>query len=154
MSFVSCFRGICRTLDVFFGGVFREKDAKPIKLVSETEINDADIIIPLDKIYHVTGVVTALSDGHAVNSGDVTLLDADGVKFAEVKLEPDGSFYFPFVPKGEYNLSTAYGSDIIFLNLWSWKNPPLQIYEDSTQSLIVDHDLTDVVVQLQPKPSQ
>ncbi|MGC2172176.1 MAG: carboxypeptidase-like regulatory domain-containing protein [Candidatus Sulfotelmatobacter sp.] len=34
-------------LDIYSGGVFRDKDAKPIKLTAGTEITDADIVIPL-----------------------------------------------------------------------------------------------------------
>ena len=56
-----------QTLDIYTGGVFREKDATPIKLPPGTDVSAADIVIPLDKIYRVSGVVTSLEDGHAVN---------------------------------------------------------------------------------------
>ncbi len=141
-----------QTLQVFSGGVFREKDAKPIKLVSGAEFNDADIIIPLE-IYHVSGIVTSYSDGHALNDGRVALLYIDtGVQVAETTVERDGSFHFPFVPKGEYKLS-ADGFDVVYVDRNSIKDPPLQVYDTSTQSLTVDRNLTDVVVQLQAKPT-
>ncbi len=139
-------------LEVFSGGVFREKDAKPIKLVSGAEINDADIIIPLE-IYHISGILTSSSDDHALNSGRVALLYTDtGEQVAQTTVDRDGSFHFPFVPKGEYRLS-ADGSDVVYLDCCSIKIPPAQIYDTATQTLTVDRNLTDVVIQLQPKPT-
>ena len=49
---------------------------------------------------------------------------------------------------------STYGADVVFVDISSIRTTPLQSYGDFTQSLIVDHDLTDVLVQLQPKPSQ
>jgi len=140
-------------LEVFSGGVFREKEAEPIKLVSGAEFNDADIIIPLE-IYHISGILTSSSDDHALNDGRVALLYPDtGVQVSETSVDRDGSFHFPFVPKGEYTLS-ADGSDTVWINRSSSKITPLQVYDTATQSLTVDRNLTDVVIQLQPKPTQ
>jgi hypothetical protein len=116
----------------------------------------ADIVIPLDKIYRVSGVVTPLEDDHAVSDGIVELLSADdGLKCSESKVGFDGSFHFALVPKGEYRLS-AYGSDPVFLDRSA--NSRLvkggQSYEHAMQPLsVVDHDLNNVVVQLKPKSS-
>lgn len=142
------------TLEVFSGGVFREKDAKPIKLISGVETSDADIVVPLDRIYQVSGVLTSLSDGHAINSGRVTLHYKDtGEKVSEIEIEQDGSFRLPFVPKGEYTLS-ANAADVVWVGTSSMKLPPVQDYVTSSQPLTVDRDLTEVVVQMQPKPPQ
>ncbi len=141
-----------QTLEVFSGGVFREKDAKPIKLVSGAEFNDADIIVPLE-IYHISGILTSSSDGHALNDGRVALLYTDtGVQVAETKVDRDGSFHFPFVPKGAYQLS-ADGSDTVWIDRSSSKITPLQVYDTATQSLTADRNLADVVIQLHPKPT-
>ncbi len=145
-----------QTLDIYSGGVFRQKDAKPIKLAPGGEVPGADIVIPLDKIYRVSGVITSLEDGHALNNGRVELLYADdGVKVSESKVGFDGSFHFALVPKGEYRLSAS-GDDAVFLDRFgnSSTSKGARYYEQGTQPLsIVDHDLNDVVVQLKPKSS-
>lgn len=143
-------------LDIYSGGDFREKDATPIKLASGSEVPGADIVIPLDKIYRVSGVVTSLEDGHALNDGRVELLYADdGTKVSESKVRFDGTFHFALIPKGEYRLS-ANGSDAVFLDRLgnSRASQGARYYEQSTQPLsVVDRDVSDIVVQLKPTSS-
>ncbi|MFY9936978.1 MAG: carboxypeptidase-like regulatory domain-containing protein, partial [Silvibacterium sp.] len=64
-------------LSVYSGNVFREKDAKPIELIAGTERDGSDITIPLLGLHNISGSVTALADGHAINWGSVVLLRAD-----------------------------------------------------------------------------
>jgi hypothetical protein len=140
-----------QAIDIYSGGAFREKDATTITLAAGAEVLGPDIVIPLDKIYRVSGVVTSLQDDHPVNTGTVELLYADdGLKVAESKIGTDGSFRFALVPKGEYKLSVS-ASDVRSLNRYLSEQRFLQGYEPSIQPLTVDHDLNDFVVQLKPK---
>ncbi len=144
-----------QTIDIYSGGVFHNKDATPIKLAAGAEVSGTDIVIPVDKIYRVSGLVASLEDDHTINRGLVELLYAeDGLKVSESKIGTDGSFHFAFVPKGEYQLSVS-ASDVQVLNNWSKSTGrTFQAYEPSKQPLsVVDHDLNDVVVHLKPKSS-
>jgi len=73
------------------------------RLAPGAEVSAADMVIPLDKIFRVSGVVTSLENGRALNDGKVELLSADdGMKISESKVAFDGSFHFALVPKGDY----------------------------------------------------
>jgi hypothetical protein len=135
-----------QTVDIYSGDVFRDKDATPIKLIAGGEVTDANIVIPLEKIYAVSGMVTSLRDDHALNGGTVELLYPDGVKASYTNVEPDGSFHLVLVPKGEYQLAVVGAGDGEFSSGGKWNK--VQAYEDSVQPLKVDHALSDVVVQL------
>lgn len=50
---------------VYSGGAFRAKDALPIKLGAGSNVSLADIVIPLDQLYRVSGSVTSFEDGHS-----------------------------------------------------------------------------------------
>ena len=90
-------------LAVYYGDVFLEKDAKPIKLTDGEEYPDADMIIPLSKLHTITGSLVNIS-GQAVNSGKVALYTAaDNIEMdAAFVLEDDGTFYIDLVPDGAY----------------------------------------------------
>ena len=61
-------------------------------------------ISPKD-LHVVSGTVAAQSDGHLVNSGDALLWrDRDTANFQVVDVREDGSFEFPYVPDGNYQL--------------------------------------------------
>ena len=90
-------------LAAYSGNVFREKDAKPVEVVAGTERDGADITIPLLGLHTITGSVTALADGHTIESGTVELLFADDKSElrASFIFSDDGHFSLPFVPEGE-----------------------------------------------------
>lgn len=136
---------------IYSGGAFRAKDASPIKLGAGSNVSAADIVIPLDQLYRVSGEVTSFQDGHSLNQGTVELLDAkDGQKLSEAVVGSDGSFHFVLVPKGEYELSVT-AADVQYFDWHRSSSRTLQDYNPTTQSLTVDHDVSNVVVQLKPK---
>jgi len=104
-------------LSVYSGNVFREKDAKPIELIAGTERDGSDITIPLLGLHSISGSVTALADGHAINWGSVSLLRADDksvVRYFYIPGDPnEGQFNFRFVPDGEYILRVKDPADAV-----------------------------------------
>jgi hypothetical protein len=104
-------------LSVYSGNVFREKDAKPIEVTAGTERDGSDITIPLLGLHSISGSVTALADGHAINWGSVSLLRADDksvVRYFHISENPnDGQFNFRFVPDGEYILRVKDPADAV-----------------------------------------
>jgi hypothetical protein len=141
-----------QSVNVYSGGAFREKDAKPVKLTTGTDITDADIVISLGKMHRVSGLVTSARDGHALNGGTIELLYADdGTKVSEANIRPDGSFQFVLVPEGDYELATRGAGDGEYGSRGQWSLG--QAYENSTQRLSVDRDLAGVIAQLRLKPN-
>ena len=139
-----------QTINIYSGGAFREKDAKPIKLTSGMDVTDADIVVALGKIHRVSGLVTSVRDGHVLGGGTAELLYADdGAKVSDTDIAPDGSFQFVLVPEGEYQLAVRGAGDGEYGSRGQWK--VVQAYEDATQRLSVDRDLTGVVAQLKLK---
>ncbi len=101
-------------LSVYTGNVVREKDAKPVEVVAGDARAGVDITIPLLGMHTVSGSVTALADGHAVNSGTVSLLFADDKsELRGSNIPEDGSFNFRFVPEGEYILRITNPGDFV-----------------------------------------
>jgi hypothetical protein len=97
---------------VCLGNVFRRKDANTVKIAAGETVAGADIVIPLTGLHAVSGLVTALADGHALGHGTVRLLYADDREPArETDLGDDGSFAFDYVPEGKYILSVTGAQD-------------------------------------------
>lgn len=114
-------------------------------------VKNADIVIPLAKLHQLTGRVTAFSDGHSLNEGGVELLYADdGTEVADAPVLRDGIFRFALVPEGEYVLRVS-GSDVVYDGSVSYT---VQHYETSTQSVSLNKDRDDIVVQLKAKNGQ
>jgi len=98
---------------VCLGNVFRRKDAKTVKVVTGETVGGVDIVIPLTGLHAVSGLVTALVDGHALGHGTVRLLYADDREPArETDLGDDGSFGFDYVPEGKYILQVTGAQDV------------------------------------------
>ncbi|MGC2172915.1 MAG: hypothetical protein WA623_16140 [Candidatus Sulfotelmatobacter sp.] len=101
----------------------------------------------------MSGLVTSLVDGHALNGGTVELLYADDrVKASDTKIESDGWFHFVLVPEGEYLLAVRGAGDGDFGSRGQWNET--QAYEDSSQPVTVQHDLSDIVAQLKVKANR
>ena len=65
----------------------------------------ATITISPKDLHVVSGTGAAASDGHLVNSGNALLSrDRDEANFQVVDVREDGSFEFPYVPDGNYQL--------------------------------------------------
>jgi hypothetical protein len=60
-------------LVVYSGGVFREKDIKPIEVGAGDDVDGVDLVFPVDNLHLVSGTVTAKTDSHPLNAGWVNL---------------------------------------------------------------------------------
>lgn len=98
-------------LDLYSGGAFWRKQAKPIS-VGPGDNAEADLEIPLGRLQKISGSVVAVSDGHPMTEGAVTLApqnDAGDTRSAVI--ERDGSFHFLYVPSGDYIVTTKDAAD-------------------------------------------
>ena len=99
-------------LSIYSGDVFRKKDAKTVKVGEGELVGGQDITIAIGGLHTVRGTVTAKRDGHALNSGEVTLLYADDQEeVRSVRVEDDGSFVLLYVPEDKYILRATGGAD-------------------------------------------
>ena len=140
-------------LVVYSGGVFREKDLKPIEVGTGDEIDGVDLVFPVENLHLISGTVTAKTDNHPLNTGWVNLNDAETKAVLRgTKIELDGSFRFNYVPEGQYQLAIRRAGDTdsddpggIIQSL----NPTfLKKYQDATVPIEVKTDQTGLVVQL------
>lgn len=145
-------------LDVYSGGVFREKDIKPIEVGLGDEIDGIDIVFPVDNLHTVSGTVVAKTDNHSLNNGTVHLDDPETKAWLRMtKIEDDGSFKFNYVPEGQYVLSAA-GGDVdksapggAFVQMI---HPTiLKKYQDATLPIEVKGDQTGLVLQMADQPA-
>jgi hypothetical protein len=145
-------------LVVYSGGVFREKDIKPIEVGAGEDVDGIDIVFPVDSLHIVSGTVTAKTDGHTLNSGAAALLDTETKEWLRyTKIEEDGSFKFNNVLEGQYALQIK-AADVdknaqgdAYAQMF---NPKFQKnYQDSTIQIDVKGDLTGLVVQVADQPA-
>ncbi len=95
------------------GNVFRQRDARIIRVESAGVAQGVDIVIPLTGMHRVSGTVRALIDDHPMHDGVVQLLYADdGEKTRETVLDADGYYQFRYVPSGEYVVRVTHVSEI------------------------------------------
>jgi hypothetical protein len=93
------------SLAVYSGDAMRRSDAVPFKLSAGEERTGEDITIPLSKLHSISGIVTAVSDGHPINSGHLTLEDpTDKESVVDADIGSDGTFHLEGVPEGSYTL--------------------------------------------------
>lgn len=149
------------SLSFYSGSAAYKPDAKPFKLSANEERSGEDITIPLAKLHTVIGEIIAAHDGHLLNQGYVTLLNAnDKSEVESSKLErADGKFHLFFVPEGNYILRVTNAADVTYEDV---PNPPGSIpashekanvvrsYGDADQPLNL-HDDTPIVVLSVPE---
>jgi len=145
-------------LVAYSGGVFREKEIKPIEISPGDEIDGVDIVFPIDSLHVVSGTVVAKTDAHPLNHAWVSLLDAETKDtLRRTQLEEDGSFKFNYVPEGPYALLTNHAGDMDKSNgdaVAQMFNPKfLKNYQDSTIPIEVKGDLTGLMVQVADQPA-
>ena len=111
------------SLAFYSGSATRKADATPFKLTANEEHSGEDITIPIAKLHTVTGEIVAAHDGHVLNQGNVTLLDADDKsEVVSGKVEhADGKFHLFFVPEGNYVLHVDNAADVTYQDV---PNPP------------------------------
>jgi hypothetical protein len=144
-------------LVAYSGGVFREKDAVPVKVAAGEERTGADVEIPLTKLHRVSGMVVHGPQGQIVNAATVSMRyedDNDPIATVEVG-KVDDSFHFEFVPEGEYVLEVKDARDVTreevsdpraFLIPTQTKETVVHRYGDGSTMLIVKGETSDVLV--------
>ncbi len=134
-------------LQVFYGNLYRMKDAKPIELREGEERSglDIDIDIPTSGIYSVSGTVTGGTQGTDSMSGRVELLDPDDKTMLRDTLILDGGvFLFENVRKGSY---------IVRVEPKSYGQSTPVHYQPFTVSLLVEGDVANLSYRpLKAKP--
>jgi hypothetical protein len=141
-------------LVVYSGGVFREKEIKPIEVGQGEDVDGVDIVFPVDNLHIVSGTVTAKTDDHPLNGGWVNLNDPEtNASLRHTKIEEDGSFKFNYVPEGQYELVTTRAGDMdkddpggTYEQMLSPKF--LKKYQDAKLPIEVKGDLTGLAVQV------
>jgi Carboxypeptidase regulatory-like domain len=92
-------------LVVYSGDATRKNAAASFTLTSGEERTGEDITIPLNKLHTVSGVVTAVRDGHPINAGNLVLMSPEDKELvADAEIASDGTFQIEAVPEGSYIL--------------------------------------------------
>jgi len=146
-------------LIVYAPDAFRQKDAKPVKLIAGEEHGDEDITFNIGGTHTVSGQVTSAEDHHALNWASISLSDETDRTFVRgTRVDQDGNFTVTFVPPGTYTLNAA-GGDIV--SEQDDKNPGLvqqrvvRSYKVAKQQVIVtDNDVTGQNIELSPAKAQ
>jgi hypothetical protein len=149
-------------LAFYSGSVTRKADATPLKLTANEEHSGEDITIPIAKLHTIIGDIVAAHDGHVINKGNVTLLDADDKSEVErSKVErADGKFHLFFVPEGNYILRVDSAADVTYEDV---SNPPgtlpaaheeahtIHDYGTADQPISIHDDAPTIVVSVPEK---
>jgi hypothetical protein len=145
------------TLTIYAPKNFRSVDAKTFALKAGSELNGADVLIPLAAFHTVSGTVES-SDGHTLNAGSLTLTDTvDKTHSFHSNVGSDGQFRFLYVPEGSYTLSLS-GAGITAPNTAAGtgnnrgrsRTTVVQSYGTTTQDVVVENGDLSVVVQAPP----
>jgi len=148
-------------LVVYSGGVFRDKDVKPIEIGNGDETDGIDITFPISGLHTVSGSVVAKSDNHPIDTGAVTLLDADTkAVLRSAMLDKDGNFHLNYIPDGSYTIKVSGAADMeksaageddgndLSRMLKSMGSKPLKSYGDAEQALMLKSDNPTIVLQV------
>lgn len=141
-------------LAVYSGGALREKDIKPIEVGPGEDVDGVDLVFPIDNLHVVSGTIVAKADNHSVNSGWVSLTDAETkASLRRTKVDEDGKYKFSYVPEGNYKLITSQVGDtekIAQTDVYAQVVPPkfLKSYEELTVPIEVKGDLAGLILQV------
>lgn len=149
-------------LIVYSGGALREKEVKPVAVGPGEEIDAVDVIFPLDNLHAVSGSVVAKADGHAIDSGAVTLADPETKDVLRTAMiEQDGGFHLNYLPDGQYLLRVTGAADTEksgkddsgndFARMLHSK--PLKSYGEAELPILLKSDSTGLVLQVPDLPS-
>jgi hypothetical protein len=147
-------------LAIYSGNTPHEKDAHGFTVHTREERTGEDIVIPISKLHTIRGNIVSAHDGHFVNSGQVTLLNADDHSYAgSVNLiEDDTNFTLSFVFEGDYVLNVPMSADVDYVpaaRRLGALGPPqfnanvLHFYGSTSVPLHVDGDMDGVIVKVQ-----
>jgi hypothetical protein len=106
-------KGARESAHIYSGDTARRRDAKPVVVDKGEERTGVDVVVPISRLYSLSGTVVAERDGHPINSGTVILLDAlDRTTVNQVWLNAgSGRFAMEFVPQGDYVLQVTSTAD-------------------------------------------
>lgn len=154
-------------LVVYSGGVFRDKDVKPVEIGSGDETDGIDIVFPISGLHTVAGSVVAKSDNHPIDTGSVKLLDADTrAVLRNAMLDHDGNFRFNYVPDGSYTVQVTGAADMdksaagdgdsndFARMLNNMNRKTLKSYGDAEQPLMLKSDAPNVILQVPDPPGK
>jgi hypothetical protein len=153
------------SLRIYSGDTLHKNAAKTYDLRLGDDISGIDITIPAYIFHRVQGQLSTL-DGRPIFAGALTLTNPsdDSFVFHTVPAH-DGTFLFPEVPSGTYNLAVT-GAKLGTIPDGIPEGMPVQAallqnaesFADKTTNVLVkDSDITDLSIQLQnapPAPSQ
>ncbi|HEV2576527.1 MAG TPA: hypothetical protein VGU25_04895 [Acidobacteriaceae bacterium] len=154
-----------RSIRIYSGDTLHKNNAKTYELRAGDDVTGVEITIPVFAFHRVQGQLTTL-DGTPIFAGALTLTDTSDDSFV-LHSAPgrDGTFAFPEVPSGTYNLSVTGAMNGTLPSQYP-ENAPIDaaalqnshIFADKTTTVLVkDTDITDLTVQLQiaqPTPNQ
>jgi hypothetical protein len=131
-----------------------KKNAKVYKLASGEEMSDADIEIPLNGLYSISGAVTVQGNQPPIVFGYALLVDLDDKTFTRrAVIHSDGSFQFPYLPPAKYRLKTASLSDQSPIRIFGEERKPSYAYpEASTAVEIIDQNLSGITLVIPEAP--
>ena len=152
--------GDTRSIRIYSGDVLHKNNAKKYELRAGDDVGGVEITIPVFAFRRVQGQLTTL-DGRPIFAGVLTLTDASDDSFVlHTAPAHDGTFLFPEVPSGTYNLAVT-GAKLGTIPDGIPEGMPLQeqmlqnaqSFADSTTTVLVkDSDVTDLSIQLQNSP--
>jgi hypothetical protein len=152
------------SLDIYFGNVVRQKDAKTIKVAEGEDSGINEIEVPLARLHTVTGTVIEAGSGRTVNAANLSLHYADDdtqVVSTPVRSEDD-AFHFLYVPEGEYTLKVTNARDVIreeaptcpgCLPSTRTVEKTVRSFGDAEQSIVIHTDITGVTIAVPAKAS-
>ncbi len=152
-----------RAMHIYFGDTARRSKAKAITLGKGEDRSDADITVPISRLYTISGTVTAEKDGHSINAGSIFLLDAfDKSTVVESSINmSDGRFAMAFVPEGDYILKISSAADSILETkyredglLMSSHTKPVHLYADAEQPLKVSGDTSGIIIKVMEQAAE
>lgn len=95
---------------VYYPGVFRKTEAKPVSVRLGDERDDLRMTIDFSALHVVSGTVGVATGSGSVRSGTVSLRDSvDGTLHPLGRIRSDGTFVVNYVPAGTYTM-TVMGS--------------------------------------------
>jgi hypothetical protein len=148
-------------LIIYSGDTMRKSQAVSFKLGPGEDRAGMDIAIPLSKLHSVSGVVTAVSDGHPINSGHLSIEDPeDKESIVEAELDRDGAFHLDGVPEGSYMLHIQNPSDkqeqqvSVAGGMQMTSEKILHQYGDLEQAIKIEGDIPNLVLSVQERKSE
>jgi hypothetical protein len=155
-------------LPFYSGSTPHMKEAAGFSLQPREERTGEDIVIPISKLHTIKGNIVSARDGHLVNGGSVSLLDASAHSLIgdQFLTEDDPGFTFGLVFEGDYILTVPMSFDVDYVPIKRQGNGlgppefnarPRHYYASASMPLHVDGDsdtVTVAVPELSPKDAQ